>query len=527
MMLKYTIDDDNASFPASTRGRLVDYKNSDHTVMGLGSKMDAEELYKYFAAGADLKKSMAQNYRDGVLRELSEKEVRDNGLDEERKKIRRGIKQAEKIFEREGGRRDDRELIEEGRLVETRDGKIYVDVVLGPGDKLRGGHKAVQGYGQDESDPEHRYAGYLCYDLSQQSFMLNTLESDSDLSRNPKLRDLAGRQGQFVRGTMFIKSPDGSPLQITFAELLDALGAHEPRGRAKEILEREASGEFLAPRPVATPAAVETEGAPGGVFAGETPAAVAEEDAEKAPAAEVVLEEFSGSDLEVLRHIAQDNLTKFKEILLLEYQGSEDMLRDSLGDRFYSLISGDVEEYIKLVQKQAPMGGEEGIRESVIQRYVPYVRAWILENYEMTREELQEFFGQAYNDLGLDRAPEVPQEKNIPLIDVRDIIAKSFSERGRLARFELTEENGDLRVRSTLDAGDAAGMIEIDLTISPSGEGLVVKNLDLAANSIAEDFMRKYLSELPDEIKAALEAQEGVKIAGIRAQKGELVITLK
>lgn len=121
---------------------------------------------------------------------------------------------------------------------------------------------------------------------------------------------------------------------------------------------------------------------------------------------------FTG-DKRILEAVARENLAKFKEWLLSAYKVDEERLRRGLGEHFYALISGDVEGYLKLLEENAPIGGEERIRQAIFQNNVPHLKSWLLENYKITGERLRQAFGQAYEHLGFDYAPvpEKPAEK--------------------------------------------------------------------------------------------------------------------
>ena len=138
-------------------------------------------------------------------------------------------------------------------------------------------------------------------------------------------------------------------------------------------------------------------------------------------------QEFTGN-LEALELIAKDNLTKFKDYVKEIYQVDEERLHEALGERIYALLEGQIEEYMRLVIKGVPGGGEERVINGMIKNHVPELKKWLLESYELSEEQLKDIFGQAFVDLGFDRVPEMPvqkEEKPEPLPEVVTEIKES------------------------------------------------------------------------------------------------------
>lgn len=541
-MVRYSVDFDNASFPEGKLGRLTDFKRSQETIYGLGYGMTAKQLHNFFSSQSDPSKRFDEDYRRLVMMHaLTRDEIKKYGLAKSQARTREVISQAEKIFERGGQRKDDRELIQEGRVVETRFGKYYVDVLLEDGDKLLGGYRAVQAYG---------YSGYLSYDARKQSFLLNTFEPDVNLQANYKLRQLAGRQGQILRGNMFIKSADATPLRIKLSDLLAALGAKEPQGRLREMLERENRGELLQPLPSAAEVAPDATArdlvaeSASGVFAGAEPETKPEgPEMDKARAPEAAREVFSG-DREILREISRNNLTKFRDWLLRSYQISEETLHETLGDRFYALISGNSDEYIRLIEQQAPQSGDEGVRSTVIQKNIPHLKQWLLQSYNISEEQLRGACGQAYRELGFDRVPmtekprpvqdavaetkeEIVESEKVTIQELKQIIEEQLSKKVRVDQLELLEENGGLRLRAELDAGFLGGRIKIEGSIVSTDEDLNITIQNLEARAMVAARIRGALGELPRVIKEFFSNKFSREVRTMNIQEGNLVLTFK
>lgn len=252
MMVKYSVDCDNASLPSSKAGELADFKNSAKTLRGLGRYMNAEQLFEYFKRhGNGRGNTYRENYIYAVTEhEFNEKDLKacelDRVLHYRQKKpvrvqdqIREEINQAEAVLEKEGD-----ELLRAGKIVKTRLGTYVVDITDGKqNDKLRLGFIAAKAYGYD---------GYLAYDSVHQSFMLNTLNPWVDLSRDPDISKLVRKQGVIVRGAMYLKPPTvlagkQEPLQITLREILETIASQEfkPQGRIAEFLEKESKGQLI------------------------------------------------------------------------------------------------------------------------------------------------------------------------------------------------------------------------------------------------------------------------------------------
>ncbi|MDP3740740.1 MAG: hypothetical protein Q8R08_00240, partial [bacterium] len=124
--------------------------------------------------------------------------------------------------------------------------------------------------------------------------------------------------------------------------------------------------------------------------------------AESVPAAEARGKiEFIG-ERRILEAVAKNNLTKFREWLVAAYKTNEGALQAGLGESMYALLSGNVDEYLRLLKDNVPFSGDHTIRNQVIEKNVPYLKAWILKNYKIADAELQKAFGQAYVDMGFD-----------------------------------------------------------------------------------------------------------------------------
>jgi hypothetical protein len=119
---------------------------------------------------------------------------------------------------------------------------------------------------------------------------------------------------------------------------------------------------------------------------------------------------FSG-DKRILAAVARNNLIKFKEWLLSAYHVDEQTLRRGIGERMYALLSGDTEEYFRLLRTDEGEAGDERIIEAIATKNVPYLKKWILEKYEIDEARLRAAFGQAYRDVHFDYEGKTAQEK--------------------------------------------------------------------------------------------------------------------
>lgn len=237
MMVRFSVDSDNASFPESAPGaRLADFGNSDRTLRGLAHYMKTEDIFDYLR---DFKGTYGEA---AVGHKFTPQELDKYGLNKPREELgyfdgaqrkfisrtpqerqRQNIEQAR---ERLGKPRE--ELLKEGAIIESRLGSYVADFVEKPGDKLRAGHDAAQSYGYD---------GYISYNLRDGGFLVNNMRG-VDLSRDELVQELATRAGAVtVRGAMVIK-PAGKP-DIKFAEILRRVGMQgEPAGKIKEALKK-------------------------------------------------------------------------------------------------------------------------------------------------------------------------------------------------------------------------------------------------------------------------------------------------
>jgi hypothetical protein len=368
-MIQYTVDEDNSSFPITKAGRVADFENSYQTVRGLGRQMSAEQLYEYFRINGQGGKSY-EAYERALYRNLTPQEVTAYGLDKPeqgqtyspQEKIKYRVGKAKEILTRPLA-----ELVAEGKAIYTKNlGTYFVDLI--GREKQSVNHEAVQAYG------EGRLSGYLIY-TAEGFFMINTLKRDVDLSKIPELRALEKKfhQGVFVRGAIFINDDparkDGIKLRDILTAITDERG-FRPKGKIEEVLELEAEGKFTME----------------------------------------INQEFSG-ERKILEQIAKDYLASFKEWLLRAYELDEDMLRRGVGDRFYMLISGNVDGYIQSLEnegdKKIKKGNEVVRREIISNNVVPHLKRMLLEKFP--EEKLKEVLGQAYYTLGLRR--KLPAQK--------------------------------------------------------------------------------------------------------------------
>lgn len=271
MMVQYTVDEDNASFPESQQGKLVDFRNSHQTLMGLGRFMSAADLQDYFRRYGS-ERNYKQSYRQTAVERLFTKEdLRRYNLDSNSKftwssaaeggKPRKskittqefiltGIEQARKELDKPR-----EQLLREGRIVETRFGTNIIDIVTKPQDKLILGYNAVKAYGFD---------GYVSYNLKRHNVLINTFDPRVDLSRSKEIMALLEKNsGAVLRGNIVIIKGEN----ITLKEVLQAITRpnYRPKGRVKEALDLEAKGQLVyeaagGQAPVATPATESSKG---------------------------------------------------------------------------------------------------------------------------------------------------------------------------------------------------------------------------------------------------------------------------
>ncbi|MBI4049820.1 MAG: hypothetical protein HY398_00020 [Candidatus Doudnabacteria bacterium] len=261
MMVQYTIDEDNASFPVSKEGSIADFKKSAETLRGLGRYLSADQMHAVFIA-YDEGGPFGETYRKILQRKFTREELSNLGLLDEYKlaefpnrdfdfdayakeyrqnKItipafaQYAIEQAGRRFDKSPKRR-----FSEGWTLRTRFGNYVVDIVQGRGDKTLAGYNAVQAYGFD---------GYISYDVRNNSFLINTFNPKVDLSRDPGIHELQKKTGAvIVRGNIMIRpGAKDKPFNTTLKEILQILTGKEEIQAGELItraLELESKGEL-------------------------------------------------------------------------------------------------------------------------------------------------------------------------------------------------------------------------------------------------------------------------------------------
>lgn len=171
--------------------------------------------------------------------QLSDKEIKDFGLEY-------GVENQSKTIENAKTLLFDKsqdQLIEEGRVVQTKNGLAVVNIE-GIGKKLYGGHDAVIA-------AENGYAMYIAIEPHGRSIMLNLTDRKSDISN--KFEKLLKKYPQLkaVRGALIIKPKDGKEIvdsdgkQVPFPQFVkEAMSAitdddkFEAKGMVKELISR-------------------------------------------------------------------------------------------------------------------------------------------------------------------------------------------------------------------------------------------------------------------------------------------------
>ncbi len=111
---------------------------------------------------------------------------------------------------------DNEKLIAEGKMVNTKYGLAVVHIEAKTNKKLYGGHDAVAADGRAKM--------FISYDPEKQSILINTLNSNLDISK--AFSSFIEKHSELVpvRGALLIKPRDGQELSFDLKELLDELG---------------------------------------------------------------------------------------------------------------------------------------------------------------------------------------------------------------------------------------------------------------------------------------------------------------
>lgn len=155
---------------------------SDRTVLGLQRFFDFDRLYDYFEQGRSPEE------------ELSDEDLKKYGLEQKSKEQKKVIEETKRVIT---------ELENEGAIIDTKFGKVVIDI----GKRLISGYDGVRASG---------FSGYLIFNPKTDSFFMSIHNAD--------LTDLNLSQGVAIRKNMWIKPSDGKTLEISLKEIIEKLG---------------------------------------------------------------------------------------------------------------------------------------------------------------------------------------------------------------------------------------------------------------------------------------------------------------
>ncbi len=235
ILTEMTVDDDNGHLITNKQ----QFKNSPYTLRGLAKGFSLPDIYSYITEqwqrfeGDKVAKitnwpkrqqAWQEIYRKILDSKLDKYEVKKYNLNKHQSQlIKRGIF-TEKILAK-----SKEKLEQEGRVIDTKYGLYLVSINKWwpKGQQYLAGHEGVRAYGYD---------GIVIYDPFNNSFKVNSVKPEVDLSRDWKLP-----QGRADKGIMVISY--GEPLRVSLKDILTELEATEavdnPQGYLKEFLDLE------------------------------------------------------------------------------------------------------------------------------------------------------------------------------------------------------------------------------------------------------------------------------------------------
>lgn len=244
-LVELSVDDDNARLITNKE----QFDNSNKTLRGLHRYIPAEKLFDFikshwhdFDAAVPLGES---NRGEKIYNLLLDKEITGEELDNLilNNKTAIGGRQNKNGQEKQTDTitrahellidRNTEELLEEGRMLETRLGKAVFHVEQDQRKQFWGGHDAVMADGRAKL--------YISYDPNGQSIVVNTLDDKVDLSKEFAEFIKEHQELVPVRGVLLIKPRDGKDLSFDFIDLLDELKVkpEDYKGQILEEVEKE------------------------------------------------------------------------------------------------------------------------------------------------------------------------------------------------------------------------------------------------------------------------------------------------
>ncbi|MBI5733948.1 MAG: hypothetical protein HY973_03335 [Candidatus Kerfeldbacteria bacterium] len=388
-LAQITVDDDNANMI----NNVNQFLSSKSTLRGLHRTMNIEDIYKFLDSKLNLPLDNSEeknshkklwrwhegDYQKVLDTPLTKEELKEYDLVEESAKQGQSIFEAREWFYKKNGqesksvKKTDDELVKEGTVVTTEiNGQTMRWVVnligFNKEKRLRAGHDAVKVNGFD---------GLISYNPGRMSFMVNTVNDNVDLSKILNLK-----QGVPVRGAMWVKPLDGTPLTVSLKDILNQLAPnYVPQGKVKDYLEK---GGLIKPTPGKVAAEEKsTGGEPKKKLGRVEPVVVKTISAQPVqvdttPQAEdkklfvsldkVTPKVFEHNGLKFSRKVTEAEMkiveqidNKIKQVLLKHI---EPLVRGR-----YKLLS--VEDQSKILQEHIELGLEdENIREQIKNRYV-------------------------------------------------------------------------------------------------------------------------------------------------------------
>jgi|GEM_PF-5391695 len=253
-LAQITVDDDNAGMI----NNVNQFLSSKSTLRGLHRTMKIDDIYEFLNSKLNPVPGNAEekgdnkklwrwhegDYQKVLDTPLTREELTEYDLYRQSTNQNFSIVQAAEWFYKKNGqenksvKKTDEELIKAGTLITTEINgqpmRWVVNLIGFDGEKrLKAGHDAIKVNGFD---------GLISYNPGRMSFMVNTVNDSVDLSKILNLK-----QGVPVRGAMWVKPLDGTPLEVSLKDILDQLApSYVPQGKVKDYLEK---GGLIKPTP--------------------------------------------------------------------------------------------------------------------------------------------------------------------------------------------------------------------------------------------------------------------------------------